>query len=174
MEQILNLLGFTGTASILWNLLAYAGMILITIAVVSTKWRNQFFVWGPSILLLYAWFYLRDPILTGLHIVIVISGVLNLRHIKKPAPLIVISLAAIVFATLLATGQILGLWAWFGAFGLFGIALGLIQLPYKRGFALIALGSLLIAIYAFALQIWIFFILNIILFAANLIELRKK
>jgi type IV secretory pathway TrbL component len=52
-----------------------------------------------------------------------------------------------------------------------GIALGLTQLPKKRGFAIMALGGLLIVIYAWALQIWVFFILNIVFFAANLLKL---
>ncbi len=174
MEQILNLLGFTDTVSTLWNILAYAGMILITVAVVSANWRNQFFVWGPLILLIYAWFYLHNPILAGLQLVVTTSGILNLLNIKKRAASIVIALAVIVFAALLITGQISGLWPWFGALGLLGIALGLTQLPCRRGFAIMAFGGLLIVIYALALQIWVFFVLNIIFFVVNLLELKKK
>ena len=174
MEQLLNLLGFTNTASILWNILAYTGMILITIAVLSSKWRNQLFFWGPLALLIYAWLYLHDPILTGLQFIITVSGALNLRNIKKLSSFIVIALAVIVFVVLLATGKISGLWSWFGALGLLGIALGLAQLPHKRGFAIMALGGLLIVIYAFALQIWVFFALNLIFFVANLLELKRN
>lgn len=173
MEQILNLLGFTNTAGILWSLLAYLGMILIITAVVFPKWRNQFFVWGPLILLLYAWFYLHDPILTGLQFIITTSGILNFLNIKKPAALIVIILAVVVFITLLANGNLVGLWSWLGALGLLGIALGLTQLPAKQGFLIMALGGLLIVIYALALQIWVFFILNAIFFAANILEWRR-
>jgi len=180
MEQIFNLLGFTDVVSTLWNILAYAGMILITVAVVSTRWRNQFFVWGPIILLLYAWFYLHNPILAGLQLVVTVSGILNLLNAEKRvsffvfAPAVIITLAVIVFAALLTTGQISGLWPWFGALGLLGIALGLTQLPHKRGFGIMALGGLLIVVYAFALQIWVFFVLNMIFFVANLVELKKK
>jgi len=174
MEQVFTFLGFTGPVSIFWNLLAYVGMVLITVAVISAKWRNQFFFWGPLALLLYAGLYLHNPILTGLQIVVATSGLLNIRNIKKPAPFVVITLAVIVFAALLVTGQISGLWYWFGALGLLGIALGLTQLPHKRGFAVMALGGLLIVIYALALHIWVFFVLNAIFFATNLLELRKK
>lgn len=174
MEQILSLLGFTDAVSILWNLAAYVGMILIIVAVVSAKWRNQFFVWGPLILLPYAWFYLHDPILTGLQLIVTTSGILNLVNIKKVAPLIVIALTVIVYLVLLITEQISGLWLWIGSFGFLGIAFGMTQLPHKRGFAVMALGGLLIVIYALALQIWVFFVLNVIFFAANLLELRKK
>lgn len=173
MGDFLNILGFTDTVSILWNLLAYTGMILIIVAVVSAKWRNQFFVWGPLVLLFYAWFYLHNPIFTGLQFIIATSGALNLRNIKKPAPFIVITLSAIVFGVLLITGQLSGSWSWFGALGLWGIALGLTQLPLRRGFAIMALGGFLIAIYAFALQIWVFFVLNVIFFVANILEFKK-
>lgn len=174
MEQMLNLLGFTDITSILWNPLAYAGMILIIIAVVSAKLRNQFFVLGPLALLLYAWFYLHNPILAGLQLVITASGILNLRGVKRLAPFIVITLGVTVFVALLVTGQISGLWSWFGALGLLGIALGLTQLPHKRGFGIMALGGLLIVVYAFGLQIWIWFVLNIIFFVVNLLELKKQ
>lgn len=170
MEQIINLLGFTNTAGILWSLLAYLGMILIITAVVFPKWRNQFFVWGPLILLLYAWFYLHDPILTGLQFIITTSGLLNFLNIKKPAALIIIILAVIVFTILLSGGKLVSLPSWLGALGLLGIALGLTRLPRKEGFIFMAAGALLVVFYAFILQIWVFFILNLIFFAANVWE----
>ncbi len=174
MEQILNLLGFTDTLSIVWNVLAYGAMILITIAVVSAKWRNLFFVLGPFILLFYAWLYLHNPLLIGLQFVITTSGILNFLNIKKPAPFVVIGLAVIVFVALLIFGQISGLWLWFGALGLLGLAFGLTQLPKKMGFIVMMIGGLLIVVYAFAFQVWVFFVLNIVFFVANIFELRKK
>lgn len=174
MEQVLDVLGFADTAGIVWNTLAYIGMIMIIIAVISARLRNWLFVFGPLILLIYAWFYLHNPILASLQFVATVSGALNLRNIKKSAPFIVIGLAVLVFTALLAAGQISGLWPWFGALGLLGIALGLTQLPRKRGFAIMAIGGLLIVVYAGALQIWVFFVLNIVFFFANILELRKQ
>lgn len=173
MEQILSILGFTDTVSILWHLLAYTAMILTIIAVVSEKRRNQFFICASLALLFYSWFYLHNPILASLQIVVATSGVLNLLHIKKSA-FFVVGLAIIVFAILLATGQIHGLWAWVGAFGLFAVALGLTRLPNKQGFALMALGALLITVYSFALQVWVFVVLSIIFFTANVFEFREE
>ena len=83
LEQIINQLGFTDPAGIFWNTLAYIGMAVIIIAVVSDRWRSQFFFWRPLILLFYAGFYLRDALLTGLQIVITVSGALNLAKIKN-------------------------------------------------------------------------------------------
>jgi hypothetical protein len=36
------------------------------------------------------------------------------------------------------------------------------------------IGGLLIAVYSFAFQVWVFFVLNIIFFVANIFELKKK
>lgn len=174
MESILNLLGFTDTISILWNLAAYLGMTLIILAVIFDKWRNQFFVWAPLILLPYTWFYLSNPLLTGLQIIVAVSGILNLVNVKKTAPFIVFALTIIVYAVLLITKQISGVWLWIGSFGFLGIALGLTQLPKKRAFTMMALGGLLIVIYTLALQIWVFFVLNLVFFMVNLFELKKK
>ena len=173
MQEIFSLLGFTDLLSTAWNLLAYAGMILITVAVISTKWRNQFFFWGPLILLLYALFYLNDPILTGLQIIVTVSGLLNLTDIKKRAPQTVIALTIVVYAALLATRQISGIWQWIGSFGLLGIALGLTQLPRRQGFAIMSIGGLLVVIYALAFRIWVFSVLNAIFFLANVVEFRS-
>lgn len=174
MEPILNFLGFTDMISTSWNLLGYTGMILIIIGVLFAKWRNRFFVWGPFILLIYAWFFLHDPILVGLQLVVTTSGVLNLRNIKKRAAFIIIALSAVVFGILLITGQLFGLGSWIGALGLWGIALGFTQLPRKRGFTFMTLGGFLIMIYAFVFQVWVFFILNIFYVGVTIIELKKK
>ena len=173
MEQILNVLGFTDAVSIFWHCLAYTAMILIIIAVLSEKYRNQFFLCGSLILLFYSWLYLHNPILACLQLVVMMSGVLTILHIQKSA-FFVVGLAIIVFIALLATGQIFGLWPWLGALGLFAVALGLARLPCKQGFALMALGAFLVTIYSLALSIWVFFALSIIFFTANIIELRKK
>ncbi len=174
MEQILKLLGFTDLISVLWNLSAYFGMTLIILAVISDKWRNQFLVWAPLILLPYAWFYLGNHILASLQIVVAVSAILNLVNVKKIAPFIVFVLTIIVYTVLLIAKHISGVWLWIGSFGFLGIALGLTQLPHKKGFIIMSLGALLIVVYAFALQIWVFFVLNLIFFVVNLLKLRKK
>jgi hypothetical protein len=177
--DLIEILGFTSMFGIFWNLLAYIAMVLIIIAVLSEKYREGLFFWGPLILFLYALIYLQDPILTGLQLIISVSGVLNISYIKERLPkvttfVVIIILTVIVFAVLLITGRFSNFWFWIGSFGLLGIALGLPQLPNKRGFAIMALGGLLIVIYAFALQIWVFFVLNIIFFIVNFREFLKK
>jgi len=171
MEQILNILGFTDPTNTAWSLLGYAGMILITMAVISAKWQKPFFFWGPLILLVYA-VHLNDPILMGLQTIITASGFLNLVDIKKRSTQVVLTLTIVVYAILLATGKIYGI-HWIGSFGLLGIALGMTQLPLKRGFAIMSIGGLLVVVYALALQVWIFFILNIIFFIANILSIKN-
>lgn len=174
IEQILNTLGFTDPVSIFWNLLAYVGMVMIIVAVASQKLRNQFFFWGPLLLLIYAGFFIHNFILAGLQLVVVASAVLNLLNIKRKNSFIIIVLTLILYAVLLIFGQISEFLPLIGSFGLLSIAFGLTQLPKKRGFALMALGGLLIVVYAFFLQIWVFFVLNLLFFIANILELRKK
>jgi len=175
LEQIISELGFTDLFGIFWNGLAYIGMALIIIAVVSDKWRDKFFFYGPAILFLYALFYLEDPLLTSLQIVVTVSGFLNLVKIKKYASLIVFSLAIIALLVLIVTDQVGEYWHyWLGIIGFFGIALGLVQLPDKKGFAAMSLGGLLITAYSFISAIWVFFFLNVIFFIVNVVELIKK
>lgn len=175
MEQVFTFLGFTDAVGIFWNSVAYIGMILIIAAVVSARWRNQFFFWGPLALLLYAGLYLKNPILAGLQLIIAVSGILNLFSIKKIASVVLlIALTIAVYTLLLLTRQISGLWTVIGSFGFLGIAFGMTQLPLKRAFTIMAFGGLLIIIYALALHIWVFVVLNAIFFVVNLIKVKRR
>ena len=173
MRQIISFLGFIDPASILWNFLAYAGMILIIAGVVSAKFRNHFFIWGPLALLFYAWLYLHNPILAGLQFIIAVSGLLNIFNSKKHISVVMIFLVLAVYLVLLLKGQISGLWPLIGSFGLLCIAFGIAQLPRKRAFELMAIGGILIGVYAFALSIWVWLVLNIIFAIASFLELKK-
>jgi len=99
--------------------------------------------------------------------------VLNLLNVKKVTPAVMIILSAIIFTALLVTGQLSGLGYWIGALGLWGIALGFTQLPRRRAFTIMAIGGLLIIVYALIFKVWVFFILNIFFFGANLLEFRR-
>jgi hypothetical protein len=176
MNEILNFLGFTGLTSALWNLLAYVGVGMIIAAVISRRLQNHFFVWGPLALLLYAWFFLHNPLLIGLQLVVTVSGVLNLLKIKKSALWIVGILAGGTYVQLLTTNSISGIWNWIGSFGLLAIGMGLTQLPKKIGFVIMSIGGVLIVLYSgpWALKIWIWFVLNIIFLGASAITLLRR
>ena len=188
MEQFISnlnnlavILGFTDPISTLWNLLAYTGMIAIIVAVFSPKQRGNLFIFGPLALLFYAFIYLHDTLLASLQLIVTVSGFLN-RYFQNNKlfsrfstnSIIIFVLAVTAFITSFFTGQFSSIWHWFGAFGLLGIAFGLIYIPRKTGFAVMALGGLLVAIYAFGLQIWVFFVLNSVFCISNLIELLRK
>ena len=175
MAEILNFLGFNGLINTFWNILAYAGMVMIIVAVISKKLQNHFFFWGPMLLLTYAFFYLHNPLLAGLQLIITVSGALNLLKIKKSAPWIVGILTVVVYLYLLATGSINGIWYWIGSFGLCAIGMGLTQLPKKRSFVIMSIGGILIVLYSgpWALKIWIWFILNLVFFGANVLTLLR-
>lgn len=174
MEQILQTLGFTDPVSTLWNILAYIGMIMIITAVVSQKARNQLFFWGPLSLLFYALFHLHNYFLVGLQLIIAFSGLLNLLKVKKFAAVLIIAFSLPVYVCLLASHQIIGLWAWIGSLGFWTIALSFVFLPKKSSFALMALGSIFLVVYSLALGIWVYFMLNLVLLVVNILKLRIK
>lgn len=171
-----ELLGFTDLISTFWNILAYVGMSAIIVAVVSKKYRDHFFVWGPLALILYAWFFLHNPLLAGLQLIITVSGALNFLRIKKGAPWIVGILTAVVYSYLLTTGSINGIWNWIGSLGLWAIGMGLTQLPKKRSFLIMCIGGILLVVYSgpWALKIWIWFVLNIIFAISNFLTLLRN
>ncbi len=173
MEGLIEILGFGDVLGIVWNMAAYLGMGVITAGVLSSRMRKHFFFWGPLVLLLYALFYLNNAILTGLQLVVTVSGLLNLLDVKKRSPYLVGVLTAIVYLILIFMGELSNVWFWLGSFGLLGIALGLTQLPKRIGFAIMLVGGILIVVYAYALAIWVFFVLNIIFAVANAIELAR-
>lgn len=175
MNEILNFLGFNGWENTCCNLLAYIGMIMIIMAVINKKLQDAFFFWGPMLLLTYALYYLHNPLLIGLQLIITVSGALNYLKIKKGAPWIVGILTAAVYVYLLSTGSISGIWYWIGSFGLVALGMGLTQLPKKRSFVIMTIGGILIVLYSgpWALKIWIWFILNLVFFGANVLTLLR-
>lgn len=175
MNEILNFLGFNGWENTFFNLLAYLGMMMIITAVLSKKLQDKFFFLGPMLLLAYALFYLHNPLLTGLQLIITVSGALNLLKIKRGAPEAICFLTGVVYAYLLITGSISGIWYWIGSFGLVGLGMGLTQLPKKRAFVVMTIGGFLIVLYSgpWALKIWIWFILNAVFAGANVFTLLR-
>ena len=168
-----ELLGFTDLTSTFWNILAYIGMIVVIVAVVSKKLRDHFFVLGSLILTLYAWFFLHNQLLTALQLIITVSSILNLLKIKNGASLIVGILSAITYILLIISGSIAGFWCLIGSFGLLAICWGFIELPKKRSFAIMAAGGILIILYSGALAIWTWFALNVIFCLVNIIKLLR-
>ena len=73
------------------------------------------------------------------------------------------------------TNSINGFWYYIGSLGLFTIGMGLTQLPKKISFEIMTIGGFLIVLYSgpWALKIWIWFILNMIFFAANILTLLR-
>ena len=136
--------------------------------------QKHFFVWGPLALFLYALFYLNNAILTGLQLVVTVSGALNLLNIKKRSPYLVGILTVVVYLVLIIMGQLSNVWFWLGSLGLLGIALGLTQLPKRKGVMVMLIGGILIVVYALALAIWVFFVLNMVFATANAIELARR
>lgn len=175
MEEIFNFLGFTSLTSTLWNLLAYAGMGLAITAVFLKKHprlQGILFVAGPFPLFLYAHFFLHNIILSDLQLLITASGVMNLLKFRMRSWIVGI-VTVITFANFLATDSISGIWTFIGSIGFCALGIGLSQLPKKISYVIMCLAGALLVIYSgpWALKIWVWFILNIFFFIANLFEI---
>ncbi len=169
MHTITEFLGFTSPASTLWNAISYLAFLVIIIGVFWERYRNWFVTLGGAALGIYAAAFLQNTVLTTLQAIITISGILQLLKTSRPRAIaIMTALSALAYLYLIASNSIANMWAFIGSLGLLGIAFGLIILPKRCGFLVMAAGGLLLVGYAFAVSAWVFFFLNIFFFAANL------
>lgn len=174
MEKLITILGFTSLTNSIWNFAAYAAFIAIIIGVFSEKHRNIFFTLGAATLAIYAGIFLHNQLLTALQALIVISGILQWTGVSKRSTVIImIALTITTYVFLVAIGAIVDVWALIGSFGLLGIAFGLAMLPKHYGFIVMAVGGILLVIYAFVTSVRVFFLLNIFFAVANLWTWQK-
>ncbi|OGF62008.1 hypothetical protein A2926_01440 [Candidatus Giovannonibacteria bacterium RIFCSPLOWO2_01_FULL_44_40] len=167
--NVLNFLGFVDFTSTIWNLVAYAGMVVILFGVKSKNYRPHLIGFGAVILTFFAFLFLRDYILTSLQLLIAISGVLEIFGVNKKVSTTIFSvLSAVLFITLIFGGYVPDALRWLGVFGALGIAFGLIFVPHRLGFVSMALGGALLVIYAPFVGAWVFFFLNLIFTILNL------
>lgn len=173
MQSLIEFFGFTSPNSTFWNLSAYLAFIVIIIGVLAEKYRNILITCGAGVLALYAGIFLHDPLFTVLQTLIVLSGVLlSIKKLPKDtAVAIMIFFTAAAYLLLLAGGAITNVLALIGSIGLLGIAFGLTTLPKRCGFLLMALGGILLIIYAAYISAWVFFFLNIFFTLANIKKL---
>ena len=175
MHTLTEFFGFTSPISTFWNLSAYLAFTIIIAGVLSEKYRNLLITYGAGVLALYAGTFLHDPLFMLLQILIVISGILlSIKPLPKN-----VAVAIMIFSTvaaylfLIINGSITSVSAFIGSIGLLGIAFGLIALPKRYGFLLMAVGGILLFIYAFYVSAWVFFFLNIFFTLANIKKLYE-
>src|SRR3989338_7135171 len=94
--SVLNFLGFVDFASTIWNLAAYAGMVIILFGVKSAKWRPHLIGIGAVVLALYAFLFLKDYILTSLQCLIAVSSALEIFGVDKKASTKIISVISLI------------------------------------------------------------------------------
>lgn len=174
MRILSEILGFTTLASIIWNAAAYFALVIIIIGVYKERCRNILFTVGAGILALYAGLFLHNQLFATLQILIVISGIFSIAKLfKRSAMLTMIILTIAAYVFLASSGAIASGWALIGSFGLLGIAFGLMILPKDYGFLLMSIGGILLIIYAFTAEAWIFLILNVFFTITNLSRFEK-
>ena len=71
-------------------------------------------------------------------------------------------------------GNIADTWSAVGAFGLLGIVYGMLCLPNSAGFILMAGGGVLLVVYGFVVEAWVFFLLNIFFAVSNIVMWHKS
>lgn len=169
MEAVLNFLGFTTPEGIVWNSLAYGAILAIIYAVLHEKGRYWVFAVAGATLAFYSHFFLQSILFTTLQIVVTISALLQALKVSvfsQKVSLTLLTLGALLF--LFIEGYLSTILNILGALGFLGVALGIIMLPRLSAFPLMALGGLMLVLYAFATNAWAFFILNIFYTAANI------
>lgn len=175
MQTLIQFLGFTTLASSIWNVVAYIAFIGIIIGVSLEKYRNWFITIGALVLVFYAGIFLHDPLFTILQSMIVFSGFLELTKTpKRLATKSLILAVLLLYAILLKNGVIADMWSFIGSLGLLGIAFGLIILPKRFGFLVMAMGGAFLTIYAYTVSAWVFFLLNIFFARANVKKWYKN
>jgi len=153
----------------IWDAVSYLAFIAIIIGVFSERYRNVLITLGAAVLAMYAWFFLENLLFTILQLLIVVSGVMQLVRLSgRIAVTSMVILTSVAYMHLYISGAITDVWALIGSFGLLGIALGLVILPKHYGFLFMAAGGMLLILYAFDVEAWVFFFLNIFFVVANL------
>ena len=169
MQALAELLGFTSFAGSLWNAASYLAFIAIIIGVFWERYRNWLITLGAAVLGIYAAAFLQNTLLAILQTVIVFSGILQLfKTPRRSAMFVMITLTIGAYIFLILTNSITDAWAFVGSLGLLGIAFGLTILPKRYGFLVMAAGGLLLVAYSFVIGAWVFFLLNIFFFVANI------
>ena len=169
MQILAEFLGFTSLESSLWNTASYLAFIIIIIGVFWQRGRNWLITLGAAALGVYAMVFLRNTVLATLQIVIVFSGILQLSKTpRRPAMFAMVLFTMEAYIFLILMKSITNLWSFIGSLGLLGIAFGLIILPKRYGFLIMAAGGLLLVAYSFVISAWVFFFLNIFFFVANI------
>lgn len=175
MEGFLALLGFPTIVDSLWNIVSYTAFVAIIAGVFSERYRNRLITFGAAVLAVYAGVFLKNPLFATLQTLICVSGLMQMVQLRRRAAMTAMMvLTSIAYIFLYASGALADTWAVSGSFGLLGIAFGLITLPHRSGFILMALGGVSLITYAFHVGAWVFFLLNIFFAVANIHTWRKN
>ena len=175
MQALLELMGFTTATGVAWNLAAYVAFIVIIIGISSDRHRNTLTAIGAIVLGVYAWIFLHNPLFAALQALVVISICFQWAKLSPRNTVVTfLSLTALAYFLLAKNGAIADAWSLAGSFGLLGIAIGLIILPKKPGFLILAAGGVLLVVYGYHASAWVFFLLNAVYFVESMRNWLKK
>lgn len=174
MGELISILGFTTQEAVFWNLLAYSAVLLVTVGIFWEKVRLWFFFAGGVALALYSALFLESSLFTVLQLVLTHSAYLQLLEVpRRASAFLLLWVTAVAVLFLLMNGHITTIPEWVGTAGFLAIIVGIVSLPRAEAFIELALGGLLLVIFAYATGAWAFFVLNLIFALANVWEWTK-
>lgn len=171
MDTLLSFLGFTTGEGIFWNLLAYSAAIGIIVGMLWEKPRFMLFALGGFTLAPYSFFFLNDILFSAVQGVVPVAAVLQLYKVKeRHAREILVALTILTLTVLFYSGFLNTMLGFIGVLGFISIAFGIILLPKLSGYAVQAGGGLLLMLYAYETNAWVFFVLNVVYVAASALK----
>jgi len=174
VETVFSVLGFTTLEGVIWNSVAYAAVLAIIAALFLEKYdtlRYTIFAISGVVLVAYSHFSLHDVLFTILQTVITISALFQLLKFKPWSARVSLGLLTFIAIILLVfNGNLNSTLSAVGAVGFIGIAAGVVLLPLRAAFIVMAVGGAFLIGYAWETAAWVFFILNIVFVIANLIQ----
>lgn len=168
MGHVLAMLGFSTLASGLWNMFAYIAFGAIIYAFQTSRAINPIVFIAGTVLGIYAYAYLGNPLFMILQAIIAGSALLSIMRVGRMILIgILVSATVTAIVWLFGNGYLASAIDVVGAVGLTGIAFGLILLPAALGSLVLAGSGVLLIWFSLASKVWVFFALNIYFAVAN-------
>jgi len=168
-------LGFTTWTWIdtVLNIAAYAAFYFIIRAVHKERFINETFAVCGGFLGIYAWFFLGNLLLATLQGLIFVSASLQFAEVKRRSGIMIMSVLTIAaYVWLASSGMLTDTKAIIGSIGLLGIAIGIMLLPSRHAFLMMAVGGVLLVYYSFPAAM-VFVLLNIFFTYVNIQKWRE-
>jgi len=156
------------TAPFFWDGAAYLAFFFIILAIYREQFVNGTLAVCAVVLGVYAWFFLEISLLATLQGLIFASASLQWAKVPRRRGIIIMGvLTFAAYAWLVFNGDLTDIKALLGSFGLLGIAGGLMLLPLRLAFLVMAIGGTLLVFYSYP-DAMVFVLLNGVFVIVNI------